>query len=87
MAKHTRETIQHIPGEPVPPSSPIRFLNPDCKNPSSAAWLGKKSTRCRTIENFLLGRATAQCVQQARNVKEGQTKDLGPKKVLVKEQP
>ena len=30
-----------IPGEPVPPGNPIRFLNPNCKNPSSAAWLGK----------------------------------------------
>ena len=27
-------------GEPVPPGSTIRFLNPDPKNPSSAAWLG-----------------------------------------------
>ena len=27
-------------GEPVPPSYAIRFLNPNCKNPSSAAWLG-----------------------------------------------
>ena len=30
-------------GEPVPPSSAIRFLNPTCKNPSSAAWLGKNT--------------------------------------------
>ena len=29
--------------EPVPPSDPIRFLNPTCKNPSSAAWLEKKA--------------------------------------------
>ena len=28
------------PGEPVPPAHDIRFLNPNCKNPSSAAWLG-----------------------------------------------
>ena len=28
------------PVEPVPPCHPIRFLNPTCKNPSSAAWLG-----------------------------------------------
>ena len=30
-----------IPGEPVPLTDPIRFLNPNCKNPSSAPWLGK----------------------------------------------
>ena len=39
--KHTRGTMQQVPGELVPPSYPIRFLNPACKNPSSAAWLEK----------------------------------------------
>ena len=29
-------------GEPAPPSWPIRFLSPNCKNPWSAAWLGNK---------------------------------------------
>ena len=28
--------------EPVPPRYAIRFLNPNCENPSSAAWSGNK---------------------------------------------
>ena len=28
-------------GEPVLPNDPMRMLNPACKNPSSAAWLGQ----------------------------------------------
>ena len=37
------------PAEPVPPSYPIRFLNPTCKNPSSAAWLGNWGHRSRQL--------------------------------------
>ena len=36
-------------GEPVPPCHPIRFLNPACKNPSSAAWLGNKRSPVRLL--------------------------------------
>ena len=41
-----------IAGEPVPPSSPIRFLNPTCKNPSSAAWLGNKRKARKLLPKY-----------------------------------
>ena len=38
---HMGEPPKCRTGELVPPSNAIRFLNPNCKNPSSTAWLGK----------------------------------------------
>ena len=52
--KHTRGTFLNIPGEPVPPADPIRFLNPNPKNPSSAAWLGNKRGDSRKSRFVLL---------------------------------
>ena len=37
----TTYTYLAVLGEPAPPCHPIWFLNPNCKNPSSAAWFGK----------------------------------------------
>ena len=42
LSKHAWGTTECCLGEPVPPTDPIRFLNLNCKNPSSAAWLGNK---------------------------------------------
>ena len=41
-------------GEPLPPSSPIRFPDPNCKNPSSAAWLGNNDCPRKDLTTYVV---------------------------------